>query len=313
MFDNPGRLITSSPHGRTCQTMDFQPPSLDVACIELSLQELQDKKLGSHNLQAAVEALHRDGLVVLTNAVDIEHLDKLNKRMIPEAKELYGRPETHRNFGPNTGNIQQEPVLQDGYIFQDVIANPWATEVIQCMLGPSTTLRFYSANTAFKATGRQPPHIDVDFDFPRIPFGYCVNINLVDVTPENGSTEVWLGSHTDTDVNVLDPEAYQIRPSLQRQRRKVRPPVQPSLPKGSLIIRDFRLWHAGMPNRTDDPRVMLVTVQFPSWYRSDLKLKLPKSVQGRIDWGQVVPCADWMDDGYDYLQGAHDHDFVLLP
>lgn len=279
----------------------------------LSPEELHTKKLGSHNLQAAVEALHQDGLVVLKNAVDVDHLDKLEARMVPEARDLYPRPSTHRNFGHNTGNIQQEPVLEDGYIFQDVIANPWATEVIQCMLGPRPTLRFYSANTAFKATGRQPPHIDVDFDFPKIPFGYCVNINLVDVTPENGSTEFWLGSHTDTDVKVLDSDEYQIRPSLQRQRRKTRPPIQPSLPKGSLVIRDFRLWHAGMPNRTEHPRVMLVTVQFPSWYRSGLKMKLPRAVQGKIEWGDLVPCVEWVDEGYDYLQGAHDHDFSLLP
>lgn len=288
-------------------------PLSEPKLIELSPEELRTKKIGSHNLQAAVEALHQDGLVVLKNAVDVDHLDKLNARMVPEAKELCERPSTHRNFGQTTGNIQQEPVLEDGYIFQDVIANPWATDVIQCMLGPKPTLRFYSANTAFKATGRQPPHIDVDFDFPKAPFGYCVNINLVDVTPENGSTEVWLGSHADTDVGVLDTEEYQIRPSLQRQRRKTRPPVQPSLPKGSLIIRDFRLWHAGMPNRTDDPRVMLVTVQFPSWYRSELKMKLPKAVQDKIEWGDLVPCVEWMDEGYDYLQGAHDHDFSLLP
>lgn len=290
-----------------------EPTSPEVTLIELTREELQTKKIGSHNLQAAVEALHRDGLVVLKNAVSVDHLDMLNARMVPEARELYARPSTHRNFGEDTGNIQQEPVLEDGYVFQDVIANPWATDVIQCMLGPRPTLRFYSANTAFKATDRQPPHIDVDFDFPRIPFGYCVNINLVDVNPENGSTEVWLGTHADTDVNVLDTEVYQIRPSLQSRRRETRPPVQPSLPKGSLIIRDFRLWHAGMPNLTNDPRVMLVTVQFPPWYRSDLRLKLPKSVQGKIEWGDVVPCVDWMDDGYDYLQGAHDHNFSLLP
>lgn len=175
--------------------------------IELTPEELQTKKIGSHNLQAAVEALHRDGLVVLNNAVDVDHLDKLNARMVPQAKDLYSRPSTHRNFGQNTGNIQQEPVLEDGYIFQDVIANPWATDVIQCMLGPRPALRFYSANTAFRARGRQPPHIDVDFDFPRVPFGFCVNVNLVDVTPENGSTEVWLGSHADTDAGVLDPES----------------------------------------------------------------------------------------------------------
>ncbi|KAH9996746.1 hypothetical protein F4779DRAFT_185346 [Xylariaceae sp. FL0662B] len=286
-----------------------------VALIELTPEELSTKKVGSYNLQAAVEALHRDGIVVLKNAVDTGHLDKLNARMVPEAKELYDRPTTHRNFGDSTGNIQQEPVLEDGFVFEDVLANPWATEVIQCMLGPRPTLRFYSANTAFKATGRQPPHIDINFDFPKVPFGYCVNVNLVDTSPENGATEVWLGSHVDTDKNVLDTTVKhkQVRADLLEQRRKISPPVQPSLPKGSLIIRDFRLWHAGMPNKTDDPRIMLVSVQFPQWYRSNLTMKLPSRIKDKFRWGDLQPCVDWMPDGYDYLQGAHDHDFTLQP
>ncbi|KAI1499572.1 hypothetical protein F5X99DRAFT_389385 [Biscogniauxia marginata] len=286
-----------------------------VTMIELKPEELSAKKMGSHNLQAAIEALHRDGLVVLKNAVNVEHLDKLNDRMVPEAKMLYARPSTHRNFGDATGNIQQEPVLEEGYVFEDVLTNPWATDVIQCMLGPSPRLRFYSANTAFKAAGRQPPHIDVGFDFPRVPFGYCVNVNLVDTSPDNGATEVWLGSHADTDRGDLDPahRHKQIRAELQEARRRIRPPVQPGLPKGCLVIRDFRLWHAGMPNRTDEPRVMLVSVQFLHWYRSDLRMKLPSSVRDKIDWGDLVPCVDWMPEGYDYLQGVHDHDFILLP
>ncbi|KAJ6000472.1 phytanoyl- dioxygenase family protein [Penicillium waksmanii] len=286
-----------------------------VTLIELSPSELASKKLGSHNLQAAVEALHRDGIVAIKNAVNIAHLDKLNARMIPEAKDLYARPETHRNFGKNTGNIQQEPILEDDYIFDDVIANPWATEAIQCMLGPQSTVRFYSANTAFKATDRQPPHIDVTFDFPKVPFGYCVNINLVDTTPENGATEVWLGSHLDTDKDILhiSEDSMKVKPELQEQRRKISPPIQPSLPKGSLIVRDFRLWHAGRPNLTDEPRVMLVSVQFPRWYRSNLKMRLPASVRDKLNWRDAVPCVEWMPEGYDYLQGAHDHDFVLLP
>ncbi|KAH6655212.1 hypothetical protein BKA67DRAFT_534145 [Truncatella angustata] len=285
-------------------------PKLTV--IELSVEELACKKMGSHNLQAAVEALHRDGIVALKNAVNVEHLDKLNARMVPEAKELYARPTTHRNFGNDTGNIQQEPVLENEYIFGDVIANPWATDVIQCMLGPKPTVRFYSANTAFKASGRQPAHIDITFDFPKIPFGYCVNISLVDISAENGSTEVWLGSHANTDNQVLN-RFEVIREDLLAERRKISPPVQPALPKGSLIIRDFRLWHAGMPNKTDKPRVMLVSVQFPSWYRSNLKMKLPANMKDRINWGDLAPCVDWQPDGYDYLQGVHDHDFALLP
>ncbi|KAL3477444.1 hypothetical protein BJX99DRAFT_269853 [Aspergillus californicus] len=286
--------------------------------ITLSPTELSSTKISSHNLQAAIEALHQDGLVVLANAVSTEHLDKLNERMVPEAKTLYARSSTHRNFGSKTGNIQQEPVLEKEFVFQDVVANPFALQVVQCMFGPQPALRFYSANTAFKAEDRQPVHVDVNFDFPKVPWGYAININLVETTPENGATEVWLGSHTDTTKDVLDKQYAhkQVKAELLDERRDMgKGAVQPErLPKGSLVIRDMRLWHAGRPNRTEEPRVMLVTILFPHWYRSNQKIILPESLKEEVEaWEGVNPCVEWVEEGYDYLQGRHDHDFALKP
>ncbi|EIN10176.1 hypothetical protein PUNSTDRAFT_65708, partial [Punctularia strigosozonata HHB-11173 SS5] len=55
-------------------------------------------------------------------------------------------------------------------------------------------------------------------------------------------------------------------------------PVQPHLPKGSLIIRDLRLWHNGKRDGGNEgpPRVMLILIEvfFASWYRSSLRLTL---------------------------------------
>jgi ectoine hydroxylase-related dioxygenase (phytanoyl-CoA dioxygenase family) len=110
---------------------------------------------------------------------------------------------------------------------------------------------------------RQPVHADADFAHPSHPFALVVNVPLVTMTPANGSTEVWLGTHRDT--GIQDQEGLhgerasgRIRESLLEQRREVSPPVQPVVPKGSCIIRDLRLWHAGMPNLSRDSiRVML--------------------------------------------------------
>ncbi|KAL6242003.1 hypothetical protein RBB50_010914 [Rhinocladiella similis] len=290
------------------------PQSPQLVHITLSPEELESKQISSHNLQKAIEALHRDGACAITNAIDPAHLDKLNGRMVKEAQILYANPKTHRNFGSRTGNIQQEPVVEAEYVFDDIIANPWAVAVTECMLGPNPHMRFYSANTAFKADSRQPAHVDVDFDFPKIPFGFCINVNLIDTSAENGATEIWLGSHTDSDQYTTSENREDgVRKDLLEERRKISPPLQPSLPKGSLIIRDFRLWHAGMPNTTDQPRVMLVAIHFPAWYRSNQKFVLPKALQGKINWGRLVPCVEWVDEDYDYLQGKHDHDFSLLP
>lgn len=287
--------------------------------ITLSPEELSTQQFESHNLQNAIEALHRDGLIVLKNAIDPNHLDKLNSRMVPEAEKI--SENAHRNFGLKS-NIQQEPVVRNEFIFKDVLANPFAVQVVQCMLGPKPSLRFYSANTALKTSkdGRQPVHIDVDFDFPKIPWGYAININLVDTTPQNGATEFWLGSHIDTTCHVLDDRFghKQVRDDLIDYRSRVcnSPGIQPDfLPKGSLIIRDMRLWHAGRPNLTDYPRVMLVSILFPYWYRSDQTILLPRSLKEEVErWKEYVDVhVDWVDEDYDYLQGRHDHDFTLLP
>lgn len=354
--------------------------SQDITLVHLTPLEVSREQISSHNLQAAIQALHRDGIAVLTNAINPEHLDRLNARMVPEAKILYAKATTQRNFGANTGNIQQEPPIDTPeLLFSDVVANKFAASVIECIMGPNPTLRFFSANTAFKAEARQPPHIDVAFEYPDIPFGFAVNVNLVDTSPENGATEVWPGSHLVPEINNMKfvdnnyhvPKSHQqhnqngenangedgaggsssssssrnqggqkprvkmdsaiiaarktifdtgfsedvrvVREPALEARRAIRPPIQPSLPKGSVIIRDLRLWHAGLPNKTDDPRVMLVMVLFPSWYRSEARIELPEIVKGKIDWGNIVPCVNWLKEGYGYLKGECNADFDLLP
>lgn len=82
------------------------------------------------------------------------------------------------------------------------------------------------------------------------------------MTPENGSTEVWLGTHQDTNLYVQEGKhgeraSGRIKLEELEKRRAIRPPCQPVVPKGSIIIRDLRLWHAGVGNRTDMVRVML--------------------------------------------------------
>lgn len=53
-----------------------------------------------------------------------------------------------------------------------------------------------------------------------------------------------------------------IREDLLEQRRQARGPSQPVVEKGSIVIRDLRLWHAGMPNMTEEVRVMLAMSRY---------------------------------------------------
>lgn len=108
----------------------------------------------------------------------------------------------------------------------------------------------------------QPVHTDADFDHPSHPFAYVVNVPLITMTPENGSTEVWLGTHQDTDLSYQEGQhgeraSGRIKGEELEKRRAIRPPCQQTVPRGSIVIRDLRLWHAGIGNQTDAVRVML--------------------------------------------------------
>ena len=48
-----------------------------------------------------------------------------------------------------------------------------------------------------------------------------------------------------------------VLPDVVEQRRKVRPPIQPSCEKGDVMLRDVRTWHAGMPNESEQYRIMI--------------------------------------------------------
>ena len=59
-------------------------------------------------------------------------------------------------------------------------------------------------------------------------------------------------------VKVGEPLHYgYVLPELVEKRRQIRPPLQPVCEKGDVMLRDVRTWHAGMPNESDNYRVML--------------------------------------------------------
>lgn len=69
--------------------------------------ETRNGSLEARNLEKAVGALHRDGLVVVEDVIPHESLDQLNEKMVQDARVLQGRGEDGP-FNYNTGNIQQD-------------------------------------------------------------------------------------------------------------------------------------------------------------------------------------------------------------
>lgn len=263
----------------------------------------------------AVTYLHRDGIIVLENAVDVAHLDALDALLSPEALEIAKDPNHHFNFGKQTKNMDQAPPLDPDLMFQDIWANPIACSILKAILGPEIRAHYANGNTALKATGRQPVHSDIDRPHPLYPFAYILNVALGDVSLENGSTEIWVGSHRDSCIDqhtsVGGEESLTIKPELVEARRQHSPPVNPTTKKGSLIIRDVRLWHAGVPNRTSKPRIMLAFVVQPKWFQAPSRVLLPMKVKPLIERWQddtgLEYHAEWVDGEVDHKKVRSTH------
>ncbi|GJC85805.1 kanamycin B dioxygenase [Colletotrichum liriopes] len=269
------------------------------ATIRPSDTEIRKQALSPRNLELAVRHLHADGLVVVQDAVPHADLDALNRKMVQDALHLQSLGDKGP-FNYNLGNLQQDPPP-----WRSTFTHPIATQITSSVLGPRPKLTFLSANASMPPLPsappqRQPVHSDADFAHPRHPFALVANIPLVTMTPANGSTELWLGTHT-ADVSAQegahgDRASGRIREPLLAARRAVRGPAQPTVGKGSIVLRDLRLWHAGMPNSTADVRVMLAMIHFASWYRNPMRLRLAEDVRPLLEAARrrlEVP-VDWV-------------------
>ncbi|BDI30494.1 hypothetical protein CCAX7_25450 [Capsulimonas corticalis] len=278
--------------------------------IKISSAELQSGTITPEHLAVAVEALSTDGYIVLEDVVDLDHVAVLREKMTQDVEASLRRPDAAFNF--NRGNIQQNPPPYAPYLFRDVLVNDIAIAVTHAILGNGLKNGMYSGNTAIKADGkRQPVHADIGQLWPNVhatpAFAFVVNVPVVDMTPENGSTEIWPGTHLDNTVAIQD-EDIKVSLDVLEDRRRIVPPFQPSVKAGSIVIRDIRMWHAGMPNLTDQPRPMIAMIHYVSWFPAP-EIEFADGSQAILEHPILKTSAKFVQDKINYIEQTEAYEF----
>ncbi|MEZ4860937.1 MAG: phytanoyl-CoA dioxygenase family protein [Caldilineaceae bacterium] len=230
--------------------------------ITVTAAELQAGQLCDEQLAAAVNAVRTDGYVVLADVIDHAHLDTVRERMEADSQLLIDE-QRWGGAGRIAGHLQQGPPPFAPYLFPDIVANPFAIQISLAILGEGAYNRFYNGNANTPGSGTQPLHGDTQHLWPNLATPHpthalVVNVTLVDATVENGATEIWPGTHM---VPFMGP----ISAAQEAERRAVVPPVRAIARKGSIVIRDMRMWHRGVPNHSQQVRHMIAMVHHIKW------------------------------------------------
>lgn len=240
--------------------------------------EKQSGSLTPENLTEALRTFRDVGYVVFENIYSAEFISEVraayDEQLTAYIASRGGIDAMEgKTFGKN--HIGFFPQMFAPLADSQIVAHPIAVQVLTQLLGKDLHSSFFHTNTALPGSGYQPIHRDTQPLFDRSELGTAtpvytlvLNIPLCDFTPENGSTEVWPGTH----LIVDDPDDK--RPL--EERAALLTSARTNIPAGSLVLRDMRMWHRGVPNNSDASRTMFALVYHRSWI-ADETISIPQT------------------------------------
>ena len=246
--------------------------------MELTDSERLLGQLSETRLQLACSVFHDCGFLVLRNAYERDWIEAVRVDIAARLEdwlETAGGWEalSSKTFGDR--HLAFFPPLVGLAADSALVAHPVACQLMERILGPGFRSSFHNTNTAYPGSGMQPIHRDHGFLFGNRgtvghpPALLVANVALCDFTEENGATEIWPGTHW-----IPDPEGDGL--ADLESRAQFLPSLRTVVPAGALILRDLRLWHRGMPNRSKWPRSMTATVYRRAWL-DDAPTSIPRT------------------------------------
>lgn len=231
----------------------------------------------------ATELFHRDGFVVVVNALTPAQLAELHGACMQAVADIVALDSTRRgNRGSHRYSFGGSSLTRSMLhlpAWQMLVDLPTITPIVTAIFG-STNYMLRAASGDFCLPGAveyQPLHRDMgDYvDGTRTPFSsfvdpsgkvttrdlpvpyVAVNFPTVDITRLNGATRQIPGTQNSNEpIPTLDQETEAMRLST----------VCP-LPAGSAMIRDVRGWHGGTPNLSDHVRCIPNVEFYAPWFR----------------------------------------------
>jgi ectoine hydroxylase-related dioxygenase (phytanoyl-CoA dioxygenase family) len=235
-------------------------------------------------VERAAELFHRDGFVVVRDALDAVQLERIRKATERALEEMLAVDPTcaagggagglpHRySFGSSSASRHMMHV--DEWV--ELVDLPTTTPILTAIFGsPNYILIGGGGDVAMPgAIEYQGLHSDNVWSELHDPTGrvstrelpvpaVTINFPMVDLTPENGPTRQIPGTQ-----NSRHPI-----PNLSDEPEWMKLSTLCPAPAGSAIFRDLRAWHGGTPNLSREVRAAPNIEYFAPWFRSEAVIR----------------------------------------
>lgn len=228
--------------------------------MRISDEEIQSGQLTPQTLGLVVRQMRDLGFVILEQVIKPSTVNRVYEAFLSLFKPHIEKPEVRERVEAGNKYVRLPLPFTPPFNDESICANPIAVQVMEAMMDEVTCNFFYSLTT-LQGTTPQHTHIDMmRYLFPGFPvalppWSLNVNIPMIDFTEDNGSTEVWPGTH----LQPIDDSLGERSKSLASVRLNAR--------VGDLVLRDPRVWHRGMPNKTTAIRTIIQLIYCRPWYR----------------------------------------------
>ncbi|WP_439620684.1 phytanoyl-CoA dioxygenase family protein [Gemmata sp.] len=205
---------------------------------------------------AIMGGLYGDGFIGLQGAFDRDLVRGLREDIDALFAEALARPGGAVGRGPNRYYVEVHP--ERVRAFPVIASHPWVVAVCEAVLGPDYKVVEVGFDVPGPGAALQPWHRD----FPAPPEtltgrrlnSLAFNVTAVDVTPEMGPFEIAPGTQWDDPTGfehgMFPPKALYSRYDARGQQKMAR--------MGDISARSALTIHRGTPNRSDQPRPVLV-------------------------------------------------------
>jgi ectoine hydroxylase-related dioxygenase (phytanoyl-CoA dioxygenase family) len=221
-------------------------------------------------LDAFARAAREDGYCVLPRHFPRASLEALREAFSPLLREHVAREGHLRNRGaaryyvtlPFAAPFAAPALYED----PDVLA------VVERLVGADMVMCQLATDTPLLGSEHQDVHRDAPPLFPESgretpAFQLAVNFPLVDVIADNGPIEIARGTHLCSKEEGLS--------RIEAGEVKLEPVL---MELGDVMIRDVRGLHRGTPNRTEEPRPMVVIGYSRRWLlRPEVSIRIPRA------------------------------------